>query len=146
MPYEVNVSKPVVQFEDVVEEYYVNVPEVKELTYEVTETLPVVTRQCTDARGKIIKEGELDLVPLIASGPTRAQLNIDNKDPFEDKPENLTDFDESQLKKDEDEPDLEKALEIEKGKMSQKATLVLAPIDYRTPIGFIQVWGISHNG
>ena len=81
VPYEVEVNEPVVEFKDEVEKYSVKVPKQKTITYTVTETIPVVTRQCTDSHGKLLKN--MSDLPLIASGPTKAQLNLGNEDPYE---------------------------------------------------------------
>jgi len=40
----------------VTEVYTIKVPKEKAVDYQMTETIPVVTRQCTDALGKIVNQ------------------------------------------------------------------------------------------
>jgi len=55
-PYEVMVNQPVYGTEATTETYYVYDDETYMETVNVTKRIPIVTRQCTDASGKMIDE------------------------------------------------------------------------------------------
>lgn len=76
LPYTVEVNEPVVTFEEVKEAYTIQEPYITNEPITKTETIPIVTRQCKNAHGKLVET--INEVPLHASGPTAAQLNIDN--------------------------------------------------------------------
>lgn len=125
VPYEVEVNEPVISFESMTENYVLKVPEEKLIKFVVTETIPVVTRQCTDALGNVISQ--LDQLPLHASGPTRAQLNIgnekDNNSPMR------SPMIQPQARPDEPKRDPRAEREAMWTRFSQDASLVLTPLD-----------------
>lgn len=143
VPYNVTVHRPKITFKQVPEPYTVQEEYIEDKPEVVTKVIPIVTRQCKDAHGKIVTA--IADVPLFASGPTEAQLNIDNLSesivPTEDqleKPEELPD---------DPIPNEADALRMMKAELNRKAQLVVAPLDdVNKEVGFIQVGGISNNG
>jgi hypothetical protein len=68
-PYEVTVNMPMPGSERVEEKYFDYKDERYTEPVERTTKIPIVTRQCTDAAGRMIKIGEISKVPLHHSGP-----------------------------------------------------------------------------
>ena len=68
-PYEVTVNMPMPGEETVEEKYFEYKDERYTEPVQRTTRIPIVTRQCTDASGKMIKIGEISKVPLHHSGP-----------------------------------------------------------------------------
>jgi hypothetical protein len=71
-PYEVTVNMPMPGEETVEEKYFEYKDERYTEPVQRTTRIPIVTRQCTDASGKLIED--TNVVPLHASGPTEDQL------------------------------------------------------------------------
>ena len=68
-PYEVTVNMPMPGTETVEEKYFEYKDERYTEPVKRTTRIPIVTRQCTDASGKMIKISEVSKVPLHHSGP-----------------------------------------------------------------------------
>lgn len=146
VPYEVDVNEPVVSFETVTEDYTVNVPKEKVIDFTITERIPVVTRLCKDAHGEVVKQDEINKIPLHASGPTAAQLNLGNQKLLEEAarenklPEGPAD------RPDDEEGDPQKEVDEFKMRVNREAQLVLAPLDGESKVGLIQVGGVTPQG
>lgn len=74
-PYYVTVNSPVPGTEEVEEKYFEYRDEEYTEPVKRTTRIPIVTRQCTDASGKMIKINEIDQVPLHHSGPAPETQN-----------------------------------------------------------------------
>ena len=146
VPYEVEVNEPVVSFETVTEDYTVNIPQKKMIDFTITEKIPVVTRTCTDAHGTVINQEEIDQIPLHASGPTEAALNLGNQKLLEEAAMRSAAPPAPQDLPDEKAGDPQAEVDAFKQRVNREAQLVLAPLDGDSKVGLVQVGGINHLG